>query len=179
MPEIDKKDYENAKKCHICECKLGEDKVLDHCHLTGKYRGAAHEDCNLNFKIPKFIPIIFHNLSVYDSHLFIKNLGKTKGEITPIAQNEERYISFSKKIVVDEYIDKSGEQKIVKREMRFIDSFKFMSTSLNGLVDNLTKCGKCDACKPGDCIKRYIEDGKIIKYEGIGKCGRCKNCNLG
>ena len=178
MSEIDKKEYENARKCHICECELGEDKVLDHCHLTGKYRGAAHKDCNSNFGIPKFIPIVFHNLSGYDSHLFIKNLGKTDGEITPIAQNEERYISFTKKIVVDEYIDKSGEQKIVKREMRFIDSIKFMSSSLDGLVDNLTKCGKCEACKPGDCIKRYIEDGKIIKYEGVGKCGRCKNCNL-
>ena len=75
MTQKDKKDYENATHCHICKGELGEDKVLDHCHLTGKYRGAAHKECNLNYKIPKFFPVIFHNLSGYDAHLFIKNLG--------------------------------------------------------------------------------------------------------
>ena len=54
-------------------------KVIDHCHLTGKYRGAAHNICNLKYVIPKFVPVVIHNLSGYDSHLFIKNLGKTKG----------------------------------------------------------------------------------------------------
>ena len=56
--------------------------MWDHFHFTGKYRGAAHNECSLAFKIPKFIPIIFHNLSGYDAHLFIKNLGKSKGKST-------------------------------------------------------------------------------------------------
>ena len=96
--------------------------MWDHCHFTGKYRGAAHNKCNLDFKIPKFIPVIFHNLAAYDSHLFVKNLGKSEGEISCIPNSEENYISFNKEIVVDTFINKEGETKEVKRELRFIDS---------------------------------------------------------
>ena len=144
--EQDENNYENATHCHICEGELREDKVLDHCHLTGKYRGAAHNECNLNYKIPKFFPVIFHNLSGYDAHLFIKNLSTSKGKINCIASNEENYISFTKQIVVDTFT-KEGKQHDVKRDIRFIDSFRFMATSLDSLVDNLTKCGKCDVCR--------------------------------
>ena len=84
-------------------------KVRDHCHYTGKYRGAAHNICNINYKKPKTIPVIFNNLSGYDAHLFIRKLG---GEISCIANNEEKYISFSKKIIVDAFIDK--EEKKLK-----------------------------------------------------------------
>ena len=139
MTEMDKKEYENATRCHICEGELGEDKVLDHCHLTGKYRGAAHNECNLNYKIPKFFPVIFHNLSGYDAHIFIRNLGTTKGNINCIPNNEEKYISFTKQIVVDTFTNKEGKQIEVKRDIRFIDSFKFMATSLDKLVTNLPK----------------------------------------
>ena len=178
MTENDKIIHNLATHCHICEEKLGEDKVIDHCHLTGKYRGAAHNECNLNYRIPKFFPVIFHNLSGYDAHLFIKNLGATKGNINCIPNNEEKYISFTKQIVVDTFANKEGRRVEVKREIRFIDSFKFMASSLSNLTDNLTKCGKCEACKPGDCMKKYIENGKIVKYKGIGNCEKCKNCKL-
>ena len=96
-------NFEKASKCHICEKLLGKDKVRDHCHLTGKFRGAAHNGCNINYKIPKFFPVIFHNLSGYDSHLFIKNLGTTGGNISCIPNNEEKYISFTKQIIVDTF----------------------------------------------------------------------------
>ena len=88
-------------------------------------------------KNPKFIPVIFHNLQNYDSHLFIKNLGVTEGEINCIAKTEEKYISFSKDIVVERF--KNKEEKIieVKKQLRFIDSFKFMASSLEKLVKNL------------------------------------------
>ena len=78
------------------------DKVRDHCHYTGKYRGPAHNSCNLKYKIPNFIPIVFHNLSKYDAHLFIKELGETfnKEDIGCIAENKEKYISFYVKIKV-------------------------------------------------------------------------------
>jgi len=126
---------------------LGEDKVRDHCHLTGKYRGAAHNDCNLSYKIPKFIPVYFHNLSGYDSHLFIKKLKTANGdEINCIPKNEENYISFSKKVIVDKYMkktpNKDGEvklkEKTVERELRFTDTFRFMATSLDALSKNLS-----------------------------------------
>ena len=63
---------------HICNEELGKDRVRDHCHVTGKFRGAAHEICNLKYRVPKFFPVVFHNLSGYDSHLFIKTLGNSE-----------------------------------------------------------------------------------------------------
>ena len=146
MTPKDKIDYKKATICHICESgipKVCDDprfkKVRDHCHLTGKFRGAAHSMCNLKYRLPKFFPVIFHNLSGYDSHLFIKNLGKSEGKIGCIPNNEEKYISFSKHILVDKFKNKKGEEKEVIREIRFIDSFKFMATSLGSLVNNLPK----------------------------------------
>ena len=134
-----KADYDKAIQCHICDGEFNGDKVLDHDHLTGKYRGAAHNDCNLNYKIPKHIPVIFHNLAGYDAHLFIKNLGVTEGKIDCIPNNEEKYISFKKEIKVDEYINKKGKTININKEIRFIDSFKFMPSGLDRLVSNLEK----------------------------------------
>ena len=90
--------WKRTNKCHICEKPVCEgDKVKDHCQFTGKYRGAAHEECKLKYKEPNFIPVVFHNLSGYDAHLFIKQLGVTSGDINCIANTEEKYISFTKK----------------------------------------------------------------------------------
>ena len=138
----DRKIYEKSTHCHICKQPLTPDgktnyTVRDHCHFTGKFRGAAHNSCNLSYRKPKFFPVIFHNLAGYDSHLFIKNLGKTEGEIDCIPNNEEKYISFTKKIIVDTFTNKEGEEIEVKRDLRFIDSFKFLSTGLDKLVANL------------------------------------------
>ena len=66
--------YENTTLCHICNEELAKGRVRDHCHLMGKFRGDVPEGCNLKYKIPKFFPVVFHNLSGYDSHLFIKTL---------------------------------------------------------------------------------------------------------
>ena len=83
--------------------------MRDHCHLTGKYRGAAHKSCNLNYKVPKFAQVYFHNLAKYDAHLFIKSLGKTEGNIS-IFQQIKKIISVSvKKILVDSFTDKDGK----------------------------------------------------------------------
>ncbi|WAQ98595.1 LOW QUALITY PROTEIN: hypothetical protein MAR_022968 [Mya arenaria] len=110
-----------------------------HCHFSDKYRGASHKDCNLKYRKHKFTPVVFHNLSGYDSHLFIKNLGKSEGNINCIPKHEEKYISFTKQYVIDHYTDKRGEEKEVKHELRFIDSFKFMASSLDKLVGYLQK----------------------------------------
>jgi len=132
----EQESFELTKICHICEKELGNDKVRDHCHLTGDYRGAAHSNCNLNYKIPKFYPVFIHNLSGYDAHLFIKNLG---GELSCIPNTEEKYISFSKKLLVDEFTNKEDKNVKVSREIRFLDSYKFMSSSLASLVTNLKR----------------------------------------
>ena len=97
--------------------------VRDHCHITGKYRGSAHNCCNLQLRIDPEklkIPVIFHNLKGYDSHFIIKKLEKNTN-ISVIANNFEKYISFK--------ID----------NLQFIDSFQFMSSSLDRLVSNLPK----------------------------------------
>ena len=94
----DKLVYDNSTLCHICK-----DKVRDHCHLSGKCRGAAHEVCNLKYKVPKLFPVVFHNLSGYDSNLFIKTLENIEGDISCIPNNEENYISFTKQVIVDKF----------------------------------------------------------------------------
>ena len=148
----DKNSFIRSTKCWICKKdfetgkKVNRDyvKVRDHCHFTGKFRGAAHSKCNLKYKNPKFTPIFFHNQKGYDSHLFVKNLGKSEGIITCIANNEEKYISFSKHIQVGTYtiiVKKEGknveEEKPIYNELRFLDSAGFMKSSLASLVKNL------------------------------------------
>ena len=128
--------YKASTYCHICEDEQLNDKVADHCHLTGKFRGAAHNKCNLEYRIPKFFSVIFHNLAGYDAHLFVKNLGVTEGKINCIPKNEENYISFTKEIEVDTF-ESNGKTISVKRELRFIDSFKFMALNLDSLANNL------------------------------------------
>ena len=99
LTQDDWDDFKNATKCWICqkEFEENEEKVRDHCHFTRRFRGAAHNSCNLQFRKPKFTPVIFHNLQNYDAHLFVNNHGKTYGNIRCIAKNEEKYISFTKK----------------------------------------------------------------------------------
>ena len=150
--EKEKERYNEETRCWICKGEFDDkdknkEKVKDHCHYTGRYRGAVHNACNLNHRKPNFTPVVFHNLSGYDSHLFIKNLGFSEGNIDCIPNNEEKYISFSKKIQVGTYpkkaLDANGdifyEQKPIYHAIRFIDSFKFMATSLEKLVNNLPK----------------------------------------
>ena len=130
--------FDKAETCHICKKELQSDKVRDHCHFTGQYRGAAHNSCNLQCRKPLILPVIFHNLQGYDAHLFIKQLSGLPGELNCIPSTEEKYISFSKKIKVDEYRSKrTGEMVSLNFEIRFIDSFKFLQTSLANLVGNL------------------------------------------
>ena len=134
------KEYKRATKCHICFKPFGDKrKARDHCHYCGLYRGAAHSSCNLKYKITSYIPVVFHNLPGYDAHLFICELAKHTKHMRVIAKNVEDYISFSIKIEVDRYVDSYGDERTRDIELRFIDSFKFMSSSLDSLVNNLAK----------------------------------------
>ena len=124
------KSYKRAGRCHICY-KPSNDKdpeVRDHCHYTGKYRRPTHRNCNLRYRITSYIPVLFHNLSGYESHLFIRELGKETDDIGVIAKNKEDCITFSVKVMVDRYMDKEGNEKDKTIELRFIDSFKFMAS---------------------------------------------------
>ena len=97
MTRHDELVYDNSTNYHICNDDLGEDRVHDHCHVPGKFRGAAHEFCNLKYKVPIFSQLFF-NLSGDDSHQFIKTLGNSEGDISGIPNNEENYISFTKQV---------------------------------------------------------------------------------
>ena len=179
-------EWRQTDVCHICEKTInGSDnsdsvvKVKDHCHLTGKYRGAAHQECNLKYKEPSFIPVVFHNLSGYDAHLFIKKLGVSSGDINCIANTEEKYISFTKKILVDtvsgkpisEPVEKKdGKKETKEREIylnnRFIDSFKFMSCGLDSLVKNLTSNGTDDS-RIVHTKNRFQEKTSLCLQKGV------------
>ncbi|CAG2208278.1 unnamed protein product [Mytilus edulis] len=124
MTGSDWQSFKKATMCHICKKELADIKVRDHCHVTGKFRGAAHNDCNINYKFTGRIPVVFHNLRGYDSHLIMQAIGKVEGkQLNCIANNMEKYISFSLGC------------------MDFIDSLQFMSSSLQKLVENLAKEG--------------------------------------
>ena len=122
--------FESASKCYACGRKLKDDRIRDHCHFTGRYRGALHSQCNLKLRQRPFtIPVIAHNMSGYDSHMFVKMLAETEGEVSCIPQNEEKYMSFSKDVLVD-VVD--GRNIYVT--LNFKDSFRFISKSLASLV---------------------------------------------
>ena len=133
MTKKDEKAFKKATHCHICEkrYRVDDEPVRDHCHVTGKYRGSAHQTCNLKLQISAEkikIPVVFHNLKGYDSHFIINELGEIikKSEdnikIKVIAQNAEKYISF-----------------YIGQHLYFIDSFAFMSSSLEKLAGNLSE----------------------------------------
>ena len=134
----EEEQFKQASNCWICGKLLNiDDRVRDHCHYTGRYRGAAHNLCNLKYSKPNNISVFFHNLTGYDSHLFIKKLNVTAGNIDCIPNNEENYISFSKTIISGEYKNKKGEMKNKYFKIVFKDSLKFMASSLEALVNNL------------------------------------------
>ena len=124
MTEKNEEDYKNNNICRFCEKNIDSDKVRDHCHLTGKYRGPAHSKCNINVtqKQSNFIPFIFHNFSDYDCHMFFKKLvdkKKDKVDFEIIPKTNEEYISVTYGCI------------------RYIDSYRFLSSSLDSLVKTL------------------------------------------
>ena len=120
----DNEDFKNSNKCRICDNNyVGNDvKVRDHCHITGKYRGSAHRDCNINVKLNHKIPVVFHNLKNHDSHLIMQELDKFNSKVNVIPNGLEKYMSFS-----------------INNKLSFIDSFQFLSSLLDSLVKNSGK----------------------------------------
>ena len=118
-------DFRKATICWLCRDLLGEDKVRDHDHITGKYRGAAHQMCNLKYSIPQKIPILFHNLKNFDSHLIISAIQPYFfKKIKIIPHNIEKFTAFT----ADSFI--------------FLDSYAFLASSLDALSSNLQSSDK-------------------------------------
>ena len=136
-----------AGVCHICEKPFvgTTDSVRDHCHITGKYRGAAHNACNLKLRLnPKTtaIPVVFHNLRGYDSHLLMQAISRVEGKVSCITNNTEKYISFS------------------LGQLRFIDSAQFLLASLDKLV----------AANPPEAFQitaRYEQGRELLLRKGV------------
>ena len=116
-------------------------KVRDYCHYTGKFRGAAHSICNVKYNTPKEILVVFHNGPTYDYHFIINKFAKEfNGQLECLGENAEKYITFS--VPISKELDNG-------KKLKFIDSFRFMSTPSSSLVDNLSKIYKkeCKECK--------------------------------
>ena len=166
--------YRNKQKiCYICKKEFDnndkkQQKVRDHCHYAGKYRGAAHNICNLRYKVPKEIPVVFHNGSTYDYHFITKELVKEfDGNFDCLGENTEKYITFS--IPLKKKIENKDIE--ITYKVKFIDIYRFMSSLLSKLVDNLSEGihnNKCLDCK---CCLDYIK----IKNEKL--LLKCFNCN--
>ena len=124
----DKLEAKFQKNCRYCGNSLLQknfrDAVKDHCHITGRYRGAAHNECNLKLRInPQTyqMPVVFHNLRGYDAHHLMQAMSQLKKEVKCVANNMEKYITFS------------------VGGLRFIDSFNFLQGSLDSLVSATPK----------------------------------------
>ena len=172
LTKKEEENYNNQKVCYICKKEFDKSdkkhhKVRDHCHYTGKYRAAAHNICNLRYKISKEIPIVFHNGSTYDYHFIIKELVKEfEGNFECLGENTEKYIKFS--VPIKKKIENKDIE--ITYKIKFIDSFRFMATSLSKLVDNLTEDihgDKCVYCKSDLSYMKVIDEALIF---------RCFNC---
>ena len=179
MTKEDENKFQKAEECHICNKKYTNQdiRVRDHCHITGKYRGSAHQECNLQLRLNPDkikIPVIFHNLRGYDSHFIMQEIGaivkdyeytnkkgqKCQMNINAIPNNMEKYMAF-----------------MLGNHLTFLDSFQFMSSSLDKLVTNITKCGKCDTCKHNKCMKLNINNkNETLQHKTSIPCGDCQNC---
>ena len=158
--------HKKQKICYICKKEFDNNdkknyKVRDHCHYTDKYRGAAHNICNLRYKVPKEIPIVFHNGSTYDYHFIIKELVEEfEGNFECLGENTDKYITFL--VPLKNKIENKNIE--ITYKIKFIDSYRFMSSSLSKLVDNLSegihnnKCVNCNSCL--DYIK--IKNEKLL-----------------
>ena len=123
MTEEEENLFQKSNSCWICKKRIDndEEKVRDHCHVTGKFTGAAHWNCNINFQLTKKVPVIFHNLRDYDSHLNFNELDKSDAKIKVIPNGLEKYMTF-----------------FLNKNLVFIDSMQFINSSLNKLVKNLS-----------------------------------------
>ena len=173
--------YNKQEICYMCKEKFCMDKndknyinkrkVKDHCHYTGKFRGAAHSICNLNYNDQKEIPVIIHN-ATYDTHFILNQLAiEFKGELNCIGDNMEKYITFSVPIKKE-----CDNNKTITYKLKFIDSFRFMSDSLSNLVDNTSGIFNSVECK--SCIEKIKINSEccLVGLKNNRLTYKCKEC---
>ena len=165
MTEDDWVNHEKATKCWVCnrgfwkwtpDCEHGLYKVKDHCHITGEYRGSAHSDCNFLLQIRPYhtpIPVFFHNLKNNDSHHLILAIGRTEEKNTAVTDKNGKPIMYKdsegkdteKPVTVTDGSISAIVQNMEKLisfswgQFRFVDSYAFLSSSLDKLVQNTPK----------------------------------------
>ena len=183
MTGYEKHCYEMQNYCHMCKRKFCYDKedkskyevyhkVRDHCYYTGKFRGAVHNTCNLTYREQREIPVVLHNGSNYDYHLIIKELAeKFKGNIDCLGENTQKYITFSVPLKKE-----VKNKKLVTYKLKFIDSSRFMNTSLASLVDHLSKVGNTNFKK---FMERYStkSECQYIEHKNNNLIYKCEQCN--
>ena len=116
--------FQRSNSCWVCDEKLidnDDEKVRGHCHVTGKFRGAAHLSCNINLQLTKKVPIMFHNLKGYHSHLIFCEHKNFDVKISVIPNSLEKYMAF-----------------FLNKNLVFIGSISFMNSNLDKLVKNLS-----------------------------------------
>ena len=123
MTEDKENLFQKTNSSWICEKLIDNDdeKVRDHCHITGKFRAAVHWSCNINFQLTKRIPVIFHNLRVYDSYLIFSELNKFNAKISVTPNGLEKYMAL-----------------FMGKDLVFIYSMQFMNSSLDKLVKSFS-----------------------------------------
>lgn len=163
MTMEEEKVYNESDICHICKegdfCEedTNRQKVRDHCHLTGKFRGSAHSKCNIQYQVRNIFPIFFHNLKGFDSHFIIKNLDKQLAcKIKAIPISSSKFLSFSLHFSrgIPKTDKKTHKNYLFQKptfEIRFIDSFSFMPTSLQNCVDIMET-------KDFKCLMKFVKD---------------------
>ena len=100
---------------------IGDNKVRDHCHITGRYRGSAHWSCDINIELTKKAPVTIHNLKGCDIHLIMQEIGKFDVKVNVIPNGLEKYMTFT-----------------INNNLVFIDSMQFMTSGLDLLVKHLS-----------------------------------------
>ena len=154
MSEEEEHLFQKSNSCWIRKKFIDNDEkiVRDHCHVTGKFRGAAHQNCNVKFQLTKKVPVIFHNLRGYDSHLIFNELDKFDLKIKVIPNGLGKYMTF-----------------FLNKNLVFIDSMQFMNSSLDKLVKNLL----------GEDFKYLVEElDTCLKYYGLDPCHYFSCCGL-
>ena len=122
MTGKEEEQFQSSNICWICEKRIDNDDERERdCYIVGKYRGAAHWSCSINLQLTKKVPVIFHNLRGYDSHLIFCELNKFDVKIDVIPNRLEKYMAF-----------------FLNKNLVFIDSMQFMNSSLEKLVKNLS-----------------------------------------
>ena len=149
--EEEEEQYQSSSTCWICKklIDLDDEKVRDHCHVTGRFRGAARWNCNINLQLTKKVPVMFHNLRGYDSHLIFNEFSKFDVKIEVIRNGLEKYMAL-----------------FLNENLVFADSMQVMNSGLDQLVKNLSDNDLKYLTKEfGSKILEHLKQKNAYSYE--------------